>query len=59
MQKAKFCPNCESFNVEASTGFLSIIGGNLSWICNDCGFNAPIFPDEDDKIKKPSELDKE
>lgn len=52
MNKAKFCPNCESFNVEASTSFLSILGGNFSWVCNDCGFRAPVFPDEDDKIKK-------
>lgn len=57
MQKAKFCPSCESFNVEASTSFLSIFWGNFSWICKDCGFNAPIFPDEDEKIKKPGKIE--
>ncbi|MBI3623546.1 hypothetical protein HY212_05720 [Candidatus Pacearchaeota archaeon] len=58
MQKAKFCPKCKSYDVKATTNIWNMIGGDLFWICNNCGFRAPMFPDEDDKIKKQRKLKK-
>jgi len=58
MVKAKFCPKCNSYDVKTTTNIVNMLGGNIFWICNKCGFKAPIFPDEDEKIKKEEKLNK-
>ena len=53
MISRKFCPRCESENIEMVAG--GIIG---SFMCEDCGFSGSVFPEktlvgkEDARIEK-------
>lgn len=55
--KPKFCPKCKSENVQRNITALSgAIGVMADWKCDDCGFQAPEFPDE--KINKKMKIKK-
>ena len=50
----KFCPRCESEDVEMVAG--GLIG---MWICTKCGFSGSIFPEKPIVGLKQEGLDKE
>lgn len=42
MYKAKFCPQCESEDVEMVSG-----GITGTWKCMNCGFQGAVFPEKE------------
>lgn len=41
----KICPKCESKNVKLEITASLALGAPQNWVCLDCGFSAPNFPE--------------
>ena len=57
MKTTRICPKCKSTKVSmAREGFLSVMGMTEHYICDNCGFASPMFPEIDtselDALKK-------
>jgi ribosomal protein L37AE/L43A len=51
-QKIRFCPQCGSEHVRWENN--NLYGSTGIWICGDCGFTNPVFPEKGakEKVKK-------
>ncbi len=63
----RICPKCKSNDVRRIRGgLIEVLGFSENFVCNECGFSSPIFPDvettenenelkniEDEKILNP------
>lgn len=49
--KKKHCPKCKSENVRMKmTALTGSLGSIPDWKCNECGYQAKMFPDK--KLKR-------
>lgn len=44
MLTKKFCPKCSSENIDT---VVSARGAPIGYICKDCKYQAPIFPEKE------------
>lgn len=47
-KKIRYCPACDSINVNIAIGPSAVLGAPQQWRCNNCGFEAfAIFPEKE------------
>ncbi len=56
-QEKRFCPKCESENVNIDITATAVIGKPQMWRCNDCGYESYIFPEKEINNEEDGEED--
>lgn len=61
MKTKRICPKCKSSDVRRIRGgLIDVLGFSENFVCDECGFSSPIFPDvqvsESKKKVKPAKV---
>ena len=61
MKTTRICPKCKSNDVRRIRGgLIDVLGFSENFVCDECGFSSPIFPDvevsESKKKVKPAKV---
>ena len=57
MKTKRICPKCKSTDVRRIRGgLIDVLGFSENFVCDECGFSSPIFPDVETDKKDVKDL---